>query len=127
MKIFKKLQQQTVVFPVYFDVVELHPTAVRRSQGGGEVDLFGQLTPLPAVRFGALNLTQKHQRLAPRFKRSARTERKRRSSYPVRQQLVGHEGLQARLALPVARPHLLPGSERLVAVFVTEHRKATLR
>lgn len=49
--------------PAHLDVAELGPTAVRRRQGGGELDLFGQLTPLPAVRLGALDLTEKRQHL----------------------------------------------------------------
>lgn len=42
-------------------------------------------------------------------------------TYPERQLLIGHEGLQTGLALPVTGPHLLPGGEGLVAVFVTGH------
>lgn len=44
------------LFPVYFDVVELHSAAVRCSEGSSELDLLSQLTPLPAVRFSTLNL-----------------------------------------------------------------------
>lgn len=54
----------TLIFaaPLYLDVIDLHPAAVCRCQGGGELDLLGQLAPLPAVRFGALNLKGTHQR-----------------------------------------------------------------
>lgn len=46
----------------YLDVVDLHATAVCCCQRGGELDLFGQLAPLPAVWLGALNLKRTHQR-----------------------------------------------------------------
>lgn len=45
-----------ILFPVYLDVVELHSTAVRCCKGSSELDLLGQLTPFPTVRFSTLNL-----------------------------------------------------------------------
>lgn len=39
--------------------------------------------------------------------------------HPERELLIRHEGFKTGLTFPVTRPHLLPGSKDLVAIFVT--------
>lgn len=51
-----KLAGCVISLLLHLDVVDLHPTAIRGSQGGRQLDLLGELTPLPAFRLRTLNL-----------------------------------------------------------------------
>lgn len=52
----KSLTIQFSFSHLYLNVVEFHAAAIRCCQRCGELDLLGQLTPLPTLWFGALNL-----------------------------------------------------------------------